>query len=915
MTGMFKAAARIALIAGWAIGSGASDAGVLAPVRVPIPTGTARAMTSPTALYLRTGTVDTSAGRRGFQRVAGVRDAARTRYVIQLDGPITPQRRLALHEAGIELGEYLPMYAYIVRADRADPDAVAALGFIRWFAPYQNQWKIDPDIGRRVFETPDRIRLDLAARERLVVTLFKGVRGQSTIDAIAALPGAGVLGVELVGLNTVVYVEMNRASVGSLALMPDVQYIETAPEVTLRGRLAAAKGRKKNSTDRWIVQSNLSGVTPFYDNGIRGDGQIIGVLDGKVDQNHCSFAGQIVSYLGSPGADLHGTHVAATAMGNAGADNNTRGVGWGADLAYAPIPSFGETGIVNRLGAQHSAGARLHTNSWGNDGTTAYDSLARGFDRFCFENEDDFVCLAVTNTSTLKNPENAKNLLAVGASRDAPSQDQHCSGGRGPTSDGRRKPEIYAPGCNTQSARAGSSCSTTGLTGTSMASPAIAGTAALVRQYYVDGYFPSGVPTPTDAFTPSGALIKATLLNSAVDMTGVAGYPSTTEGWGRVLLDNALFLPNDARQTVTRDVRNASGLSTGQSAEFPVDVLGSGEQLRVTVVWTDPPATAGASFAAVNDLDLEVVSPSGTLYRGNVFSGGVSTPGGAKDDRNNVEQVHVSNPEVGQWTVRVVGAAVNQGAQGYAAVVSGDVDGGGAPPPPPDHTVTMGWSVQAGSTTLSPGQSVTLLLSADRDSGNFYAGGKFNVRIDGLQFSDALDTGGGIVGPEPAGDFTLGRDEPYRNFPADGSMTYTLAGTQILGSALGDSIDHAVIFPILGGDPPRGNPTPIWRVTFTAGSDLGDRTFVTQFQAATVGDAADLPADAEFVDGSITISVVQGSPCLADIDGDGDADVADFFAFVVAFAAGDPAADINGDGTIDVSDFFAFVAAFAVGCP
>jgi len=56
-------------------------------------------------------------------------------------------------------------------------------------------------------------------------------------------------------------------------------------------------------------------------------------------------------------------------------------------------------------------------------------------------------------------------------------------------------------------------------------------------------------------------------------------------------------------------------------------------------------------------------------------------------------------------------------------------------------------------------------------------------------------------------------------------------------------------------------------------------------------------------------------PCPADIDGDGDADVADFFAFVLAFATGDPAADINGDGSIDVGDFFAFVVAFVIGCP
>jgi len=56
------------------------------------------------------------------------------------------------------------------------------------------------------------------------------------------------------------------------------------------------------------------------------------------------------------------------------------------------------------------------------------------------------------------------------------------------------------------------------------------------------------------------------------------------------------------------------------------------------------------------------------------------------------------------------------------------------------------------------------------------------------------------------------------------------------------------------------------------------------------------------------------APCPADIDGDGDADVADFFAFVTAFAAGDPITDINGDGSVDVGDFFAFVSAFAAGC-
>jgi hypothetical protein len=209
-----------------------------------------------------------------------------------------------------------------------------------------------------------------------------------------------------------------------------------------------------------------------------------------------------------------------------------------------------------------------------------------------------------------------------------------------------------------------------------MASPAVAGTAALVRQYYVDGYYPSGAANAADAFTPSGALIKGTLLNSAVDMTGVAGYPSNREGWGRALADNALFFTGDTRKLVVLDdIRNAVGLSTTDVSEYMLNVDGATEQLRVTLVWTDAPAAAstGTGFAAINDLDLEVESPSSVLYLGNVFSSGQSTIGGTKDDRNNVEQVHLSSPELGVWTVRILAAAVNQGPQGFALIATGEV--------------------------------------------------------------------------------------------------------------------------------------------------------------------------------------------------------------------------------------------------
>jgi len=68
-----------------------------------------------------------------------------------------------------------------------------------------------------------------------------------------------------------------------------------------------------------------------------------------------------------------------------------------------------------------------------------------------------------------------------------------------------------------------------------------------------------------------------------------------------------------------------------------------------------------------------VVSPSSTLYRGNVFSSGFSTTGGSADAKNNVEQVHIASPATGAWTVRVKGTAVTTGLQGYSVVATGDV--------------------------------------------------------------------------------------------------------------------------------------------------------------------------------------------------------------------------------------------------
>ena len=100
------------------------------------------------------------------------------------------------------------------------------------------------------------------------------------------------------------------------------------------------------------------------------------------------------------------------------------------------------------------------------------------------------------------------------------------------------------------------------------------------------------------------------------------------------------------------------------------------------MAYTDVPGFPGAIPALVNDLDLEVVGPDGTLYRGNQFSGGESVPNApSPDNLNNVEAVHLTQPLPGDYLVRVRARNVVQDArldtasidQDFALVASGDL--------------------------------------------------------------------------------------------------------------------------------------------------------------------------------------------------------------------------------------------------
>ncbi len=622
-------------------------------------------------LHFKAGTVEATA-LPDLRVQAAQAQRLPERVIVQLDAPMDADRRAAIEASGARILDYIPDNAFMLDTRRVRPGALAALPFVTAVVAIDPAWKVDPELGQRTYITPSIQNAVSAGQLPAVVMLFPGADPVAAAREIAAA-GVAVQSTTLEDDRFVLAVQGTKAALTGLAGLSGVKWIEPMPEISFRS----------NTNTRWIVQSNVNGLTPVYNNGIRGEGQIIGIQDGRVASTHCAFSDtnpigpahrKIQAYNTSLGADFHGTHVAGTALGDSGNFDNNRGIAYNARMVFNVSSLTGST-FLSRLNQHYSQGAAIHTNSWGNDGTTAYDSLARNVDVFSYQNDENLVIFAVTNTSTLRNPENAKNCLAVGATGGSGSQASHCTGGTGPTNDGRRKPEIYAPGCSTISS-SGTACGTGSATGTSMAAPAIAGAAALVRQYYMDGFYPSGAASSEDAFTPSGPLVKATLLNSAVDMTGVSGYPSNREGWGRVLLDNALYFEGEARTNIVREARNNAqdALSTGDVIEIPFTVTSNTQEVRVTLAFHDAPGALNAATAAVNNLNLEVENEFGVLVLGNVFSGGFSAPGGAPDAINNVEMIRIGTPFPGEYVARVRAAAVNTGAQGYAVVITGAVE-------------------------------------------------------------------------------------------------------------------------------------------------------------------------------------------------------------------------------------------------
>lgn len=360
---------------------------------------------------------------------------------------------------------------------------------------------------------------------------------------------------------------------------------------------------------------------------------------------------------------------------------------------YLYIPSDLATGLFPRT---HALGGRIHSNSWG---SSISDNSAEMHqtDAYLWRNQDFVILYAAgnegPNSGTMGTPALSKNSIAVGATQnnvDAP--DVAFFSSRGPTFDMRFGIDVCAPGFYVASAYSqansgANQCYIQGMAGTSMSTPLVAGTTALLRQYFRSGFYPLGWASPEHAFVPMGALLKAVLINSALQMTGPEAtkhnthyikFPNYDQGYGMVAAKMATYFQGDNNPNVLfvdgawEEDEDGEGcaacpkLSQRETALYQI-IPTSRATIKVTLAWYDfPAAVTISSKTLINDLDLTATQGT-TRY----FSNGWTSTAGP-NSLNNVEQLVITSPVVGQpINIRVVGASVVAGPQPYALAITG----------------------------------------------------------------------------------------------------------------------------------------------------------------------------------------------------------------------------------------------------
>jgi len=597
--------------------------------------------------------------------------------VLRFARPLTGTDRASLAAAGLDVQGFLTKNVFLarVRTDDLDIEKLAD-GLIVGADAIQPTWKLHPILAEG--QRPEwAIVANQESDDPVVGTyiVFHPDAPAVTRGSRLVRENGGVIRDALESINGLV-VELPLSQIATLGAADEVQWIEPAlPRMT-----------DMNDSNSVITEANIVQASPY---GLDGTGVTVLVYDGGSGRSsHVDFGGRHTT-RDSSGLSDHSTHVACT-IGGSGAASGGQYEGmapgvliesYGFEYDGSNIFLYSNPGdlesdydaAINLHGADISNNSIGTNTCWngfpcsitGDYGVTSalIDAIVAGSlgepMRIVWANGNERSCGSCPSEHqngyhSTAPPACAKNHITVGAlNSNDDSQTDFTSWG--PTDDGRIKPDIAAPGCQSNGDNTVTSCSSssdtayTGKCGTSMAAPTVTGLSSLLLQDFRNQY-----PGEPDF---RNSTLKTLLAHNAVDLPPAG--PDYKAGFGSVRIQETIDFMRAG---------NFLEVDVNQSETFSALVLvGAGDsELKVTIAWDDVPALPLVSTALVNDIDLVVIDPSGTQhFPWTLDPANPSTPAvqTAADHTNNIEQVFVASPTPGAWRVEVQGFNVPTGPQ------------------------------------------------------------------------------------------------------------------------------------------------------------------------------------------------------------------------------------------------------------
>tara|TARA_R110002072_G_scaffold46591_10_gene129168 strand:+ start:190989 stop:194417 length:3429 start_codon:yes stop_codon:yes gene_type:complete len=607
-------------------------------------------------------------------------DANVNLHIVQFKSTPTEADRDAVRRAGGEIKGYLPVDCHLVFMPGGAMD-LYAIDSVRWVGAYEPAYRLEPFLLKEITTgaiIPTRIYNMVMTDKR---------NDKARLAAKLQAIGAEIIDQHIGGL--LFTASLNAQQLRQVAAMDEVLWIDrfSEPEYDMDN------ARIQGGAD-YVELATGGDYTGF---GIRGH-----VYEG-VEGTHADFNTTMLQVGPGTcsGAASHGHCTAGIIFGNGNSAPQARGMAPNAvgfftnyisstNTTCATSPAR-NTIIGNAISSQN---IMFTTASWGNARTFFYTSDSADADDIIFDHRIPWTQSQSNAGNQDSRPQAwAKNIISIGGVRhynnSNPGDDSWSNGGStGPAQDTRNKPDLCAyydsvwTSDRTGAAGYSNGDSFTGFNGTSAATPIVAGHNAIAIEMYTDNLFTPPRVQGGSRFEnrPYAQTLKALQIACANMYT-----PTATDnrrehvGYGFPSLQN-MYDRRDKISIIPEDVPITQGAS--HTYEFNVN---PGESvLKICMTYLDPAGNPAAAFDRINDLDLRVTAPNGTIYWGNRGLDGAgqtnqSASGGSRDTRDTVENVIRNNPAAGVWTVRVtaptltVDANVATGATDavYALVVNG----------------------------------------------------------------------------------------------------------------------------------------------------------------------------------------------------------------------------------------------------